>query len=98
MLTPRCAVCVRHGWIIRRRGLPPTVGGAEMQTEPINQQNVFALEMETWALVAELAKPLIGYHAIPASIALRIVISHRIRRCTIWTIRCDCSSPLERGA
>ena len=57
-----------------------TVGGAEMQTEPINQQNAFALEMETWALVAELAKPLMGYHAIPALIALRIVISRRIRQ------------------
>ena len=66
--------------IIRPRGLPPIVGGAEMQTEPIKQRNAFALEMETWALVAELAKPLMGYHAIPALTALRIVISHCIRQ------------------
>ena len=71
---------MRHGWIIRRRGLRPTVVGAEMQTEPINQRNAIALEMETRGLVAELAAPLYGHSAIPALIALRIAISHCIRR------------------
>ena len=102
MLTPRCAVCVRHGLIIRRRGLPQTAGGAEMQTEPINQLNVIALvEMETWALVAELAKPLVGYHAIPPLIALRIVISHLIRqmedlRETLQMLIADLNAALEQ--
>jgi hypothetical protein len=48
-----------------------------MQTEPINQRNALALEMETWGLVAELAAPLYGHSAVPALIALRIAISHR---------------------
>ena len=48
-----------------------------MQTEPINQRNALALEMETWGLVAELAAPLYGHRAVPALIALRIAISHR---------------------
>jgi hypothetical protein len=51
-----------------------------MQTEPINQRNALALEMETWGLVAELAAPLYGHSAVPALIALRIVISHCLRR------------------
>ena len=52
----------------------------EMQTEPINQRNAIAREMETWALVAELAKALYDpQRAIPALIALRIVISYCIR-------------------
>ena len=33
-----------------------------------------------WGLVAKLAAPLYGHSAIPALIALRIVISHCLRR------------------
>jgi hypothetical protein len=38
-----------------------------------------ALEMEVWALVAELTKPLYGHGTIPALIALRIVMSFYLR-------------------
>ena len=52
-----------------------------IEQQPCNQAAVAAFEMEVWALVAELAKPLYGQHrAVPAFIALRIVISHRIRQ------------------
>ena len=50
-----------------------------IEEQPSNQSAAIALEMETWGLVAELAAPLYGHNAIPALIALRIVISHRIR-------------------
>ena len=64
--------------------------------------NVIALvEMETWALVAELAKPLMGFHAIPALIALRIVISHCIRQMddpadTLWLFIADLDAALAQ--
>ena len=51
-----------------------------MQTEPINQRNAIALEMESWGLVAEPAAPLYRHSAVSALIALPIVISHCIRR------------------
>jgi hypothetical protein len=51
-----------------------------IEEQPSNQTAAIALEMETWGLVAELAAPLYGHNAIPAFIALRIVISHRIRQ------------------
>jgi hypothetical protein len=47
-----------------------------MQTEPFDQQNALALEMEIWSLVAELTKPLYGHQVVPALMALRIVVSH----------------------
>ena len=51
-----------------------------IEQRPCNQAPGAAFEMEVWTLVAELAKPLYGQRrAVPALIALRIVISHRIR-------------------
>jgi hypothetical protein len=47
-----------------------------MQTEPIDQQNAMALEMEIWRQVGELTKPLYGHQPIPVLMALRIVASH----------------------
>jgi hypothetical protein len=46
-----------------------------IEEQPSNQSHAIALEMEVWALVAELTKPLYGHHPIPALIGLRIVVS-----------------------
>jgi hypothetical protein len=50
-----------------------------IEEQPSNQSHAIALEMEVWALVAELTKPLYGHHPIPALIGLRIVVSFYLR-------------------
>jgi hypothetical protein len=51
-----------------------------IEQQPGNQAAIAARDMEVWALVGDLAKPLFGHQPIPALMALHFVMARCLKQ------------------